>query len=697
MRRADLAIEWTKGDLVFSDGDLVLVEDAAQVEQSAAIVVQTNLGEYFIDGRVGTDIFRRILGRPPTSAIRQAELRRSVRTVPGITYVQRVEIEIDDNRRIRPAVIEIHTEFEDEPRVAVQGDTLELPEPEPGEPGEPGEIEDGYYLDGEKTTVPDGFWLAGDNTGLPDQCYVDGEPVKEELADPRQLIGYDAHFMSEIYTVAELNNYQSVTQHGQPVLRWADNQRFGSPITLETHKGFEARLMESFGGDPFFCMTKTGVRAIDSTAVDEESNVGLIAPTGDILRGRDRLTMITCGTLLAEPSNDGAFWYQRQQGAGYLIGHQISEQQEHDFWISLEDGVAAVRIQTGIAVELLKPWGMIVQFDFATGFLTIWDYSDHENHIYHQEVLPVGSIDDVTHMASRFFRTTGSSFNFLGLAHSVRIYDGLTGGAEDRQEMFSLLDRYKPGESLSTDAMPPINDDEEWASWLDFADQEFMFIETDRVRPTFVGTPCGLIDNKTTPDGSWSGLGIAHGDNVVRDGFVDVQGSGNYFHWPINVKPGGFTMAFIVYFIGTGSSQMVVARHAGSSGPNQFYLGRSNSSTMRVMMYLDPGGRVDWDISTSLMNNEWRFMALRWDPEGRNIEFDMDDILQLKNNYSTQTDIMTSSGDVLISSYGDADNTAGWHGNNAFADARHYSRRFTDAELDELRIEMMAKIPDSTP
>lgn len=95
------------GDLEVSDRDFVLVRALDAVAQEVEVVLRWELGEWFLDVSRGTPWFAQILGKgTPLSTIRSL-LIAQILTVPEVTLVRSLELEVDDVERLLTGVGEI--------------------------------------------------------------------------------------------------------------------------------------------------------------------------------------------------------------------------------------------------------------------------------------------------------------------------------------------------------------------------------------------------------------------------------------------------------------------------------------------------------------------------------------------------------------------------------------------------------------
>lgn len=88
------------GDLEVSDREFVLVSDLPAVAQEVEVVLRWERGEWFLDVTRGTPWFAEILGKgTPLSTIRSL-LVTEILTVPDVTFVRRLDLELDPVERL---------------------------------------------------------------------------------------------------------------------------------------------------------------------------------------------------------------------------------------------------------------------------------------------------------------------------------------------------------------------------------------------------------------------------------------------------------------------------------------------------------------------------------------------------------------------------------------------------------------------
>ncbi len=91
----------TDHDLILADdgSDLVLVDGGDAIAQSLDIGLQTFVGEWFLDSRIGVPYFQKILGQKPKLNVVKALLRKAIMTTPGVLNISDYVVEFDGPSR----------------------------------------------------------------------------------------------------------------------------------------------------------------------------------------------------------------------------------------------------------------------------------------------------------------------------------------------------------------------------------------------------------------------------------------------------------------------------------------------------------------------------------------------------------------------------------------------------------------------
>lgn len=98
------------GDLaVGSDQELMSVDGASEVGQSAGLTLGSHQGSYFLDQEFGTDILGQMLTKPLNRGRREREVRRAALTVEELTNISNVDIEPNESTKQLEGGFEINT------------------------------------------------------------------------------------------------------------------------------------------------------------------------------------------------------------------------------------------------------------------------------------------------------------------------------------------------------------------------------------------------------------------------------------------------------------------------------------------------------------------------------------------------------------------------------------------------------------
>ncbi len=83
----DFKIDFTTNNLAIENGDFVLVKDADEVAQSLTIRLKMATGEWFLDNRIGTNYFGKILKKSANEQEIATELRRVIQETQGVNSI----------------------------------------------------------------------------------------------------------------------------------------------------------------------------------------------------------------------------------------------------------------------------------------------------------------------------------------------------------------------------------------------------------------------------------------------------------------------------------------------------------------------------------------------------------------------------------------------------------------------------------
>jgi len=97
----DIALDYTgqTGDLDLTGHRLNLIDGTAAIEQQLRFRCRYFEGEWFLDERQGIPFLRSILIKNPDLQLVESLFRSAVRTTPGISVVNDVELSIDVTTR----------------------------------------------------------------------------------------------------------------------------------------------------------------------------------------------------------------------------------------------------------------------------------------------------------------------------------------------------------------------------------------------------------------------------------------------------------------------------------------------------------------------------------------------------------------------------------------------------------------------
>jgi hypothetical protein len=86
-------------DIVIENGDLALVSGEDAVEQRVRQFLNTFLGEWFLDTRVGVPWFQQIMVKNADPIIVDSILKATILNVPGVEELKKFEIDVDTSTR----------------------------------------------------------------------------------------------------------------------------------------------------------------------------------------------------------------------------------------------------------------------------------------------------------------------------------------------------------------------------------------------------------------------------------------------------------------------------------------------------------------------------------------------------------------------------------------------------------------------
>jgi len=88
-----------KGDLVFSQGDLVFVRGRDAILVHVFVRMSFFLGEYALDQRIGIPYYQQILIKSANMPAVEAIFRETILTTPGVLELQRLDLDFDGSTR----------------------------------------------------------------------------------------------------------------------------------------------------------------------------------------------------------------------------------------------------------------------------------------------------------------------------------------------------------------------------------------------------------------------------------------------------------------------------------------------------------------------------------------------------------------------------------------------------------------------
>jgi len=109
----DLALT-TAGDLDLAENDLALVDGLEAIRQELQIRYRFFLGEWFLDRGEGVPYIRDVLKKNPNEGQVRALLAEVARTTPGVTEVQRIELDLDAAQRLLTVTLDLQASVDGE-------------------------------------------------------------------------------------------------------------------------------------------------------------------------------------------------------------------------------------------------------------------------------------------------------------------------------------------------------------------------------------------------------------------------------------------------------------------------------------------------------------------------------------------------------------------------------------------------------
>lgn len=107
----DIALSANTHDLIFKDGDLVLIDNAERVAQQVKIKLRSFLGEWFLDTTYGVPYFESILIKNPSLDHIRNILRQQILDVDDVSAVTTLTLSVDKQTRTLTVNFECETTY----------------------------------------------------------------------------------------------------------------------------------------------------------------------------------------------------------------------------------------------------------------------------------------------------------------------------------------------------------------------------------------------------------------------------------------------------------------------------------------------------------------------------------------------------------------------------------------------------------
>ena len=107
----DFKIDLNTSELVFENGDLVMVEGADAIRQAIFIRLRFFLGEWFLDESAGCDWHGSVLGRKYNAAAVEAVVSKALLETPGVASVISIDPSFDSTTRTVSVAWSVSTDF----------------------------------------------------------------------------------------------------------------------------------------------------------------------------------------------------------------------------------------------------------------------------------------------------------------------------------------------------------------------------------------------------------------------------------------------------------------------------------------------------------------------------------------------------------------------------------------------------------
>jgi len=99
---SDLKIDAATGDLVFENGDFVLVDGREEIKQALLLKLGLFQGEWFFDTTLGVPYYQRVFGKnKPDSISVNSVFTRAILTVDGVLNLEEpISFDLDKANRV---------------------------------------------------------------------------------------------------------------------------------------------------------------------------------------------------------------------------------------------------------------------------------------------------------------------------------------------------------------------------------------------------------------------------------------------------------------------------------------------------------------------------------------------------------------------------------------------------------------------
>jgi hypothetical protein len=95
----DLQLNLATNDLIFSNGDILLVKGLPAVQQQLSLTLKTFLGEWFLDEQIGVPYFQQIFVKRPSVTLIETVFRSAILACPGIAEIDSLKFTLNRESR----------------------------------------------------------------------------------------------------------------------------------------------------------------------------------------------------------------------------------------------------------------------------------------------------------------------------------------------------------------------------------------------------------------------------------------------------------------------------------------------------------------------------------------------------------------------------------------------------------------------